>query len=129
MKSLGIETTILDALSAESIKSFVAEVSRLTDGALDILVNNAGGGYNMPVADIELDKARQLCELNVRSYIAVTEAFLPLLLRGKGMIVNQTFVASVISTPHSSVYDASKAAAAMFSEHMRMELVPLESMS
>jgi len=78
----------------------------------------------MPVADIELDKARQLFDLNVWSYITVTQAFLPLLIKAKGMIVNQTSVSSVFPTPHSSVYHASKAAAAMFSDHMRIEFAP-----
>lgn len=126
VKKLGIETITLDVLSNESIKTCVAEVARLTGGTLGILVNNAGGGYNMPVADIELDKARQLFELNVWSYISVTQAFLPLLIKAKGMIVNNTSVSSVEKTPHSSAYHASKAAAAMFSDHMRIELAPFD---
>ena len=126
MRELGIEALVLDVLSDDSIKSCVAEVSRLTNGTLHMLVNNAGGGYNMPVADIDLDKARQLFELNVWSYITVTQAFLPLLIKAKGMIVNNTSVSSVEKTPHSSTYHASKAAAAMFSDHMRIELAPFD---
>ena len=123
---LGIETLTLDVLSDSSIKACLTEVTSLTTetGGVDVLVNNAGGGYNMPVADIDLAKAKALFDLNVWSYITVTQAFLPLLIRAKGMIVNNTSISSVAPTPFSSVYHASKAAAAMFSDHQRIELAP-----
>ena len=54
----------------------------------------------------------------------MTQAFLPLLLKAKGMIVNQTSIASIVPLPFSSAYHASKAAVAMFSEHQRLELAP-----
>ena len=38
------------------------------------------------------------------------------------MIVNNTSISSVSLTPHNSVYHASKAAAAMFSDHQRFEM-------
>ena len=38
------------------------------------------------------------------------------------MIVNNTSISSVSLTPHNSVYQASKAAAAMFSDHQRFEV-------
>ena len=124
LESRGIETFTLDVLSDSSIKACVSEISSLTGGTLDILVNNAGGGYNMPVADIEIAKAKELFDLNVWSYITVAQAFLPLLIKSKGMLVNNTSISSVAPTPHSSVYHASKAAAAMFSDHQRIELAP-----
>ncbi len=129
LKVLGIETFTLDVLSDSSIRSCVSEITSLTGGTLDTLINNAGGGYNMPVADIDITKAKALFDLNVWSYITVTQAFLPLLLAsakstGSAMIVNNTSISSVAPTPHSSVYHASKTAAAMFSDHQRIELAP-----
>jgi len=47
---------------------------------------------------------------------------LPLLLNSKGMVVNQTSAGSVAVLPFQSVYTASKAAIAMFSNSMRLEL-------
>ena len=38
------------------------------------------------------------------------------------MIVKNTSIFSVSLTPHNSVYQASKAAAAMFSDHQRIEM-------
>lgn len=129
LKSLNIETVTLDVLSDSSIESCVTEISNLTGGTLDILINNAGGGYNMPVADVDIGKAKQLFELNVWSYLSITQTFLPLLLSsskstGSALIVNNTSISSIAPTPHSSVYHASKAAAAMFSDHERIELAP-----
>ena len=117
LQSLGIETLTLDVLSDSSIASCVSQIS-----SLDILLNNAGAAYSMPVSDISIPEAKKLFDLNVWSYLAVTQAFLPLLLKSKGMIVNQTSIASVAAIPFQSAYDASKAAMAMFSNLQRLEL-------
>ncbi|KAL2429979.1 Short-chain dehydrogenase/reductase [Exophiala dermatitidis] len=144
----------MDVCDQGSIEECVGKVRELTSsatgdddgdeqkekGRLDIVVNNAGGGYNMPVADISVPDAKALFDLNVWSYISVTQAFLPLLInaattntdgtksnRSPGtpsLIINNTSISSVEPTPHNSVYHASKAAAAMFSTHMRIELEP-----
>jgi NAD(P)-dependent dehydrogenase (short-subunit alcohol dehydrogenase family) len=87
-------------------------------------------GYNMPVSDISIPEAKSLFDLNVWSYIGVTQAFLPLLIWAASsssrpsLIINNNSVSSVEPTPHNSVYHASKAASAMFSTHMRIELAP-----
>ncbi|KAJ5606427.1 Short-chain dehydrogenase/reductase SDR [Penicillium lagena] len=119
MTSRGIRTLQLDVLSDSSIAACVREVPEL-----DILVNNAGGGYSMPMSDISIPDAKKIFDLNVWSYIAVTQAFLPLLMKSKGMIVNHTSAASVCGLPFQSAYNASKAAMAAFSETQRLELEP-----
>ncbi|KAF4624888.1 hypothetical protein G7Y89_g13280 [Cudoniella acicularis] len=120
LSSLGIETLTLDVLSESSIAACFRKLS-----SLDILVNNAGAGYSMPVADMSISSAKKLFDLNVWSYLAITQAFLPLLLKSsKGMIVNQTSIAAVTTTPFQSAYNASKAAISMFSDTMRLELEP-----
>ena len=135
----GIETLALDVTSASSLGSAVSSVSSsLPDGkGLDMLINNAAGIYTMPIADVSLDAAKELFDLNVWSQVAVTQAFLPLLLRStttttsstgghptQPMIVNHTSVGSVAALPFQGIYNASKAALAMLSETMRLELAP-----
>ncbi|KAK8024083.1 IBR finger domain protein [Apiospora rasikravindrae] len=126
----GITTVQLDIASQESITASVAAVEKLTGGSLDALVNNAGAAYSLPLLDIDLDKARNLFELNVFSMLAVTRAYMPLLMKSQhptgGMLVNHTSAASQTagSVPFQGVYNASKAAAASFTEGLRLELAP-----
>ncbi|ORY70263.1 short-chain dehydrogenase [Pseudomassariella vexata] len=134
----GIETLTLDVTSASSIASAVSSISSsLPDNqGLDMLINNAASTYTMPMIDVSLDAARELFDLNVWSQLAVTQAFLPLLLRSstttasggghptQAMIVNHTSVGSVFALPFQGIYNASKAALAMLSETMRLELSP-----
>ncbi|KAJ9134291.1 NAD(P)-binding protein [Pleurostoma richardsiae] len=125
-KDLGIETLILDVQSQESISNCVEAVAKKTGGGLDMLINNSGGGYMMPLADANLDESRQVFELNVWAVLAVTQAFIPLLLKSEpgGVIVNNTSVSSLMPTPLSGIYNASKAAAAMLTDTLRLELSP-----
>jgi NAD(P)-dependent dehydrogenase (short-subunit alcohol dehydrogenase family) len=126
----GIETIQLDTLASESIAGCVSHLKTLTGGTLDALVNNAGAGYSMPVSDVEISKARDLFELNVWSLIAVTQAFLPLLLASThqdgALLINHGSLSGVIaaSGPFAGAYNASKAAVAGFTETMRLELGP-----
>jgi 1-acylglycerone phosphate reductase len=119
LAAMGIETLTLDVLSETSIAKAVSQVP-----SLDILINNAGGGYNMPISDLSIAEAKKLFDLNVWSYISVTQAFLPLLLESKGMVVNQTSVAGLVGLPFQAAYGASKAAMGSFSESLRLELQP-----
>ncbi|KAI0973354.1 hypothetical protein F4678DRAFT_477810 [Xylaria arbuscula] len=127
----GIETVQLDTLSDESIASCAAKVKELTSGSLDGLLNNAGAGYNMPLLDIDVAKARQLFDLNVWSLINVTRGFLPLLMKSThgAIVVNNTACSSLAagSMPFSGAYNASKAAAASLTETLRLELQPFNT--
>lgn len=118
LRKAGIETLELDVCDSASIAVVVAKIP-----SLDILVNNAGTGYSMPITDIDFKDAKALFDLNVWSYIGVTQAFFPLLRRSERnpMVVNQTSGAGVLGVPFQSVYNASKAAMMLFSETMRME--------
>ena len=119
LASLGIETLTLDVLSESSIAACVSKIP-----SLDILINNAGATFLMPVVDVSIAEAKKIFDLNVWSYIAMTQAFMPLLLESKGMIVNQTSVAGCTTVPFQAVYNASKAAIVMFSDTLRLELEP-----
>jgi NAD(P)-dependent dehydrogenase (short-subunit alcohol dehydrogenase family) len=133
LSSAGIHTLELDVTSSESIKSLVEEITHLTKGKLDILINSVGGGHYQPFLHLDIEKAKQLFDVNVWGFVATTQAFLPLLLanaepgkRGrKSVVVNNTSISSVLRTPYHSAYSASKAAMAMFNDIQRIELEPL----
>lgn len=80
----------------------------------------------MPLTDVAIEPARQLFDLNVWAVLSVCQAFLPLVMKATngGMIVNNTSVASVAAVPMQGVYNASKAAAAILTENLRLELAP-----
>jgi 1-acylglycerone phosphate reductase len=125
--ALGIETLQLDVESEESIRTCVEEVIAATGGVLDVLINNSGAGYNMPLADVDLKVAQSLFNLNVFAVLAVTNAFLPLLLRSAAsgrdpVIVNQTSISAATPVPYIGIYGASKAALAHLTDTMRIEM-------
>lgn len=115
----GIETRTLDVTSQVSIDALATQVSQL-----DVLVNNAGAEFLMPVVDIDIAKAKELFDLNLWAHLAVTQALVPLLLRSKGLVVNHTSVGASTMLPYQGVYTASKAAFAMLSDTLRLELQP-----
>lgn len=79
----------------------------------------------MPFMHLDLGKARELFEINVWAYLAVTQACLPMLMKtSKSIIVNNTSISSVLKTPFHSAYSASKAAMAAFNDAQRIELSP-----
>jgi NAD(P)-dependent dehydrogenase (short-subunit alcohol dehydrogenase family) len=119
LKSAGVETLALDVLSDASIAEAVSKIS-----SLDILVNNAGTAYSMPITDMSFEEGKKVFEINVWAQLNVTRAFLPLLLKSKGIVVNQTSVVSTMAVPFQSAYNASKAAMAIFSDSLRLELEP-----
>lgn len=121
LAALGVETLELDVLSSSSIATVAANIPEI-----DVLINNAGTNYTMPVADLDIAGAKQLFDLNVWSYIAITQAFLPVLLKSchGAIIVNQTSAAGLMPIPWQATYNASKAAISAFSDTMRLELEP-----
>lgn len=124
-KALGVQTLVLDVTSKESIQQCVLDVSAKL-GNLDILINNSGAAYSMPLADASLEESRKVFELNVFAPMVVTQEFLPLLLRSKqgAVIANNSSISSVCPTPMQGVYNASKAAIAMMTDTLRLELKP-----
>lgn len=119
LSSIGIKILALDVLDQASIDDCLSKLDRL-----DILVNNAGTAYSMPISDLSIPEAKKTFDTNVWAYIAVTQACLPLLLESKGMVVNNTSVVASTAVPFQAAYNASKAAMAMFSDSLRLELEP-----
>jgi 1-acylglycerone phosphate reductase len=125
-QAAGIEIIALDVQSEKSRKHCVDEIRKLTGGSLDILVNNAGAMFSSALSDTSVEEAKKMFDLNVWAPISMIQDFLPLLLKSSrgGVIVNHTSVASVISTPFTAVYGASKAALAQMTWNLRIELEP-----
>ena len=100
VKLPNVEVVQLDVVSAESIASAVKAVSERLDGCLDILVNNSGSGQLAPWTEADFDEARRVFDVNFWGVWDVTRAFMPLLLKSKGMIVNNTSVVAYAWQPY-----------------------------
>lgn len=102
----------LDVTNAAQIQRAVENVEYL-----DILINNAGVDLHDDLSDrAGLD--RHLA-VNLFGTHGVTQAFLPLLARSRGAIVNVLSLAALTSVPFSPAYSISKAAALSLTQSLR----------
>jgi NAD(P)-dependent dehydrogenase (short-subunit alcohol dehydrogenase family) len=88
------------------------------------LINNAGIVVGGMLEYLPLDALRRQLEVNVIGAVAVTQAFLPSLRKGRGRIVNIGSVSGLLSTPYAGAYCASKFALEALTDSLRMELRP-----
>ena len=92
-------------------------------GGVDILVNNAGIPKRRHVTRLDPATVESVMALNYLSPVRLTLALLPQMIeRGSGRVVNVSSVAAPLSSPGEAAYDASKAALAVFSEAMAVDL-------
>jgi NAD(P)-dependent dehydrogenase (short-subunit alcohol dehydrogenase family) len=105
----------LDVTSAPQIQRAVDEVD-----ALDVLINNAGVSPFDNLGDRRV--LEQQLAVNLFGPYDVTQAFLPLLTRSRGAIVNVLSLSSLAAVPFSPSYSVSKAAAFSLSQSLRVLL-------
>ncbi|HTF48364.1 MAG TPA: SDR family NAD(P)-dependent oxidoreductase [Pseudonocardia sp.] len=102
----------LDVTNAAQTQAAVENV-----GSLDILINNAGlalvDDLSDPVA------LQQHLAVNLFGTYGVTQAFLPLLTRSRGAIVNVLSLSALATVPLTPAYAISKAAAFSLSQSLR----------
>ena len=103
---------ILDVTNAEQIQEAVERVE-----SLDILINNAGLALYDDLSD--RSAIEQSLAVNLFGPYGVTQAFLPLLTRSRGTIVNVLSVVAFAPLPIVPAYSISKAAALSLSQSLR----------
>ncbi len=92
-------------------------------GGVDILVNNAGIPKHRHVTRLDPATVDAVMAINYNSPVRLTLALLPHMVeRGSGRIVNISSCAATLSSPGEAPYGASKAALAVFSESMAVDL-------
>jgi short-subunit dehydrogenase len=115
---------LLDVTDESAIARAVETVAARTQGQLHGLVNNAGVGLGGPLELVPITKTRELFEVNVIGLLAVTKAFLPLLRKARGRVVNIGSLAGILAMPGASSYAASKFAVQAITDSLRLELEP-----
>ena len=114
---------ILDITDSASIAQAAHTISDLIENqGLYALVNNAGIAVAGPLEFMPLERIREQFEVNVIGHIAVTQALLPLLRKGKGRIINISSKEGMLAMPFIGPYCASKFALEALSDTLRMEL-------
>ncbi len=113
-----------------SIEVLALDVAQLGDWTppadLHLLVNNAGfRGRYLAVEDLPLDEWRQTFETNLFGAVALTQRVVPAMRAARqGVICNIGSLGVTSPMPFYSAYRASKAALAVLSESLRIELAP-----
>jgi NAD(P)-dependent dehydrogenase (short-subunit alcohol dehydrogenase family) len=102
----------LDVTNAAHIRGAVETV-----GSLDILVNNAGLALYDDLSDPAVIEGH--LAVNLFGTYGVTEAFLPLLLRSRGAVVNVVSDSALAPVPVVAAYSISKAAAFSMTRSLR----------
>jgi NAD(P)-dependent dehydrogenase (short-subunit alcohol dehydrogenase family) len=102
----------LDVTNAEQIQAAVKRV-----GSLDVLINNAGIALYDDLSN--LDAIGQHFAVNLFGMFNVTRAFLPLLKRSKGAIVNNLSMVALAALPIIPAHSISKAAAFNMTQSLR----------
>jgi NAD(P)-dependent dehydrogenase (short-subunit alcohol dehydrogenase family) len=112
---------IVDVTDADSIAAAARSVGEVE---LAGLVNNAGQNSSGPIEFLPLDELRSHLEVNLVGQVAVTQAFLPAIRRGRGRIVNITSVGGRIVNPFLGSYHAAKWGLEAITAALRKELRP-----
>lgn len=106
------------------LQAFKTVQQHVGDAGIWGLINNAGICVAGPIEFIPITDLRRQLEVNVIGQIAVTQAFLPLLRKTKGRIINIGSISGRSSTPITGAYSASKFAMEALTDALRVELKP-----
>jgi len=112
-----VTSLTLDVTDAAQIQAAAERVE-----SLDVLINNAG----VALYDDMTDRAaiEQQLAVNLFGPLAMTQAFLPLLIQSHGAVVNALSVTAVAALPIIPGYSISKAAAFSMTQSQRALLAP-----
>jgi len=102
----------------ESIQQTIAAF-----GNIDVVVNNAGYGMMGAVEEIAEQDIKKIFDVNVLAAVNVVKGVLPFMRKQQsGYIINVGSVAGFVGAPGWSVYSATKAAIAAFSEVLALDV-------
>ncbi len=120
-----ITSLLLDVTDAAQVAAAARAVDAHTAGTgVQVLVNNAGIGVTGPLELVDLDVFRRQLEVNVTGQLAVIQALLPAVRRGRGTVVVIGSIGDRLSMPFTGLLTASKSAVAALTGSLRQELAP-----
>jgi short-subunit dehydrogenase len=103
---------------SEAFKTALSEA-----GHFDVAINNAGGGHFGPVENLCSEEIAGQFQVLVFGHLQLMRLALNAMqLRGQGLIINVTSLASRLPVPFMAAYNAAKAAMAAFTMSVQLEL-------
>lgn len=123
-KGLKIFSYKCDVGNIDEVRNTI-ELVKQDFGKIDIAILNAGASHRLDVKDYSAKIAKEIFDANTFGIINCIEQLLPDFIRQKeGMIVGVSSLAEVRGFPKSGFYNASKSAASLLLESLRIELKP-----
>lgn len=125
-KAHGVDAVVLPGdLADPQVPGRLFEQVEARGIAVDILVNNAGVLIEGRFAEMPVEPALDLLQVNILALTRMTHLFAqPMIERGGGRILNVASVASFVPVPGLACYAASKAFVRSFGEALSQELKP-----
>lgn len=114
----------MDVTGEGSVREGVARVLA-AEGRLDILVHAAGNGLSGPVESSAAADAAAQMDVNYYGALRLLNEALPIMRRQRsGLVVLVGSVGGEFAIPYQTLYSSSKAALAMLSDGLRLEMKP-----
>jgi len=102
---------LMDITHPEEIHEAVKAVEKtLNSEGLNGLINNAGAMLSGPLEYVNLDDFKQLLDVNITGQLAMIQAFLPMIKKARGRIINLSSISGINPVPMVGPYCASKSA-------------------
>ena len=118
-EAIGVQT---DMRKPEDINNLIDQAIKKY-GRVDILINDAGQGMYGPVESIDMEKYKEIMELNVYGVLRAMQAVIPIMKKqGGGMILNVSSRVSKNYFPALAAYASTKYALNALSLTARQEL-------
>jgi len=112
----------VDLNNLDGIEDSIQQTLRVF-GRIDVVVNNAGYGMMGTIEETLEEDIGKIMNVNVLATMAVVKCVLPIMRRQRsGYIINMGSVAGFVGAPGWSVYSATKAAVAAFSEVIALDV-------
>ena len=115
------ENFVIDIL--DIMKS--SDIDKVDNWDIDVLINNAAIGDSGPLAEIDLERVKAVCETNVFSALRLTQRVVPkLIAKGEGRVIFMGSMAGLVPTPFYAPYGMTKFALESVASSLRTELKP-----
>ncbi|XP_062583410.1 short-chain dehydrogenase/reductase family 9C member 7-like [Saccostrea cucullata] len=117
-----LKMDITDDADVRSALEYVTKTDQATGCGLWALVNNAGVNFLGDIDFCTMEMYHRIMNVNLFGMVRTTKAFLPLLRKSKGRVVNVTSVRGRCVFPVASAYTMAKFAGEAFSDGLRLEM-------